>query len=658
MQFFKRYNYIVLVTFFTILTIMGGLLYIQYRTNYNHKINQLKNAIDERLLSLEYALHIAKYQVEGMKIKAESYLATHPAPIGVALYSQLQPISTQSYSLDNIKPPFTDKNIGNLTGIGTLANQSNDFYREIEMALDLNPLFCIATHNIPNAVWLYYTSANHFITLYPWVHSKDFMFDDEFYKHEFYELGLPEKNPQRETFWTHAYIDEAGKGLMVTCAAPVYENDRFRGTVALDITLDILNQFVKNFIYPTENLFIINNDEQLLAHKILVDAKNTEINTAENAFPETMRTRWKSLFEHPKDEIIALDDYLFMYKNLPHIPWKLIFWIPKRTIAQEALYSISWNIGIFFPSLLIILFIVNYVTRRTFVKPAELLVEHIEKENQGLGAPIPNVPEMWQKWFKEVSRIFNENRHLFIELKNYSSSLIALNQEKNEFLGIVAHDLKNPLSSILGFAELIQEADDGLTKAEIIEYAGLIQISSRNMFQLITNLLDVSAIESGKINVSLQNINISPILHSIITEYTERAKRKNITLYADDITISHYAFADVHLTQQILDNLISNAIKYSPQGKNVHIRLIEFKEQIRCEIQDEGQGLTLDEQKKLFGKFTRLSTKPTAGEHSTGLGLFIVKKLITAMNGQIWCESELGKGSVFIATLPKQIVNL
>jgi signal transduction histidine kinase len=104
---------------------------------------------------------------------------------------------------------------------------------------------------------------------------------------------------------------------------------------------------------------------------------------------------------------------------------------------------------------------------------------------------------------------------------------------------------------------------------------------------------------------------------------------------------------------QVLDNLISNAIKYSPPMTHIDIRLVQMAETVRCEIQDEGPGLSEKDQQKLFGKFARLTTQPTGGEHSTGLGLFIVKKLVTAMNGKVWCESELGKGATFVVEFPK-----
>jgi signal transduction histidine kinase len=131
------------------------------------------------------------------------------------------------------------------------------------------------------------------------------------------------------------------------------------------------------------------------------------------------------------------------------------------------------------------------------------------------------------------------------------------------------------------------------------------------------------------------------------------------------------AYADKNATLQILDNLLSNAVKYSPYGRNVWVRVLDdyesllidttprgsllapSQEYVRIEIQDEGPGLTEEDKQKIFGKFTRLSAKPTAGEHSTGLGLSIVKKMVEGMSGKVWVESEEGKGATFIVLLPK-----
>lgn len=247
--------------------------------------------------------------------------------------------------------------------------------------------------------------------------------------------------------------------------------------------------------------------------------------------------------------------------------------------------------------------------------------------------------------------------NLLIAEKN--ERLTQLNQDKNEFLGIAAHDLKNPLQGIQGAAELI---DLRLTeeavcctqqcKQEISEFSQIITESAEHMFDLVTNLLDVNAIESGKMKIDLKHENVMPILQKIVDEYRKKAKAKDITLHFTAQKSYYIAYVDKLAFHQVLDNLVSNAIKYSPHDRNVYIHISIEGEQVRVEVEDEGNGISIEEQTKLFGKFVRLTPRPTGNEHSTGLGLFIVKKLVEAMQGKILCESEIGRGSKFIVIFP------
>ncbi len=253
---------------------------------------------------------------------------------------------------------------------------------------------------------------------------------------------------------------------------------------------------------------------------------------------------------------------------------------------------------------------------------------------------------------------------MFLYHKSNNNKLIAeknkhltrLNQDKNEFLGIAAHDLKNPLQAIQGSAELIElilkEEENSCKpecKADMIDFTQMITGSVERMFALITNLLDVNTIESGNVKINLQNTDILPMLQTVVNEYSQKAQAKNITIHFSASKTHYSAYVDMAALRQVLDNLISNAVKYSPYGKTVYIQISDNQGQIRIEIQDQGTGISPEEQVKLFGKFARLSSKPTGDEHSTGLGLFIVKKLVDAMQGQVWCESQLGHGSTFIA---------
>jgi signal transduction histidine kinase len=262
------------------------------------------------------------------------------------------------------------------------------------------------------------------------------------------------------------------------------------------------------------------------------------------------------------------------------------------------------------------------------------------------------------------------------KLNETNLQLEHLNNEKNEFLGIVAHDLKSPLSGIMASAGLMRKFGERMSESDRIKGLISIEQTSRRMSDIISNLLDTNALESGKLHIVWQVFNLATLTEETLEHYRERASSKNITLHFSSASTTNTAFADPNATTQILDNLISNAVKYSPIGKSIYVRIRDSsfatidhspddtaktgpsnnqQPSIRLEIQDEGQGISDEDMSKLFGKFTRLSARPTGGEHSTGLGLSIVKKMVEAMNGKVWCESELGKGATFILELPKAV---
>lgn len=233
------------------------------------------------------------------------------------------------------------------------------------------------------------------------------------------------------------------------------------------------------------------------------------------------------------------------------------------------------------------------------------------------------------------------------------ASLKELNNEKNEIFGIVSHDLKNPLTAILGNVQMarmdIASPDDIKIVLDNIERSG------QRMFEMVTNLLDINRIESGKINLTFEIFNVVFILSQTVTNYVSRALEKEIRIIFDPPDTEIDVYADINALRQVFDNLISNAVKFTPPGKCVYVEIHENETQIQCRVRDEGQGLTQEDMKKLFKKFTRLSARPTGNEHSTGLGLSIVKKLVEAMQGSVWAESD-GKdqGSTFIIELPRQ----
>lgn len=237
------------------------------------------------------------------------------------------------------------------------------------------------------------------------------------------------------------------------------------------------------------------------------------------------------------------------------------------------------------------------------------------------------------------------------QIESINKSLVELNEEKNDLISIVAHDLKSPLNQISGMLEIIKLTSQDQS-SEQAEYTSKIEQSTLRLKRMVTKILDVSAIEAKTLNITLEKVNIPVLLEDIVSRFADMATKKDITLVKE---IEHHVPAittDSNYVSEVLENLLSNAVKYSPLGKSVIIRLQQHASSLRIEFIDQGQGINEKDMKNLFGKYRKLSARPTAGEDSTGLGLSIVKKYVLALNGRVWCESEEGKGANFIVELP------
>jgi two-component system sensor histidine kinase/response regulator len=249
-----------------------------------------------------------------------------------------------------------------------------------------------------------------------------------------------------------------------------------------------------------------------------------------------------------------------------------------------------------------------------------------------------------------------------LELKHARERLREMNEEKNEFMGIVAHDLRNPLGAIRGYAEMVLEEmqsvrpsppeDFARAVSEVTQCTTRIHDASQRMAEMVRNLLDANRIERGEMKLSVAPAELKALAASVVESQRSRATAKQQSLALESEAEPVNVLVDQGLMVQVLENLVSNAVKYSPPGKPIFVRLKTNGSAARCEVQDQGPGLSAEDQKRLFGKFARLSAKPTGGEHATGLGLSIVKRMVEAMNGQVWCESEPGKGATFIVQLP------
>ena len=234
-------------------------------------------------------------------------------------------------------------------------------------------------------------------------------------------------------------------------------------------------------------------------------------------------------------------------------------------------------------------------------------------------------------------------------LETAAAQLRDMDNLKTQFLGIVAHDLRNPLNGIILSAELQGEIDD---LEEIRRLSGQIRTEGQDMSTLISRFLDVAAIESGSIQAEQNPIDLVPLIRHILDRFATRAAGKRIALRFDPPQAWMLALGDERFVKEVLDNLLSNALKFSPPDRTVTIRLEPLEAGIRVSVEDQGPGLTADDRLRLFNRFTMLSARPTGGEKSTGLGLSIVKHMVEAMGGRVWVDSETGCGAAFRFELP------
>lgn len=244
-----------------------------------------------------------------------------------------------------------------------------------------------------------------------------------------------------------------------------------------------------------------------------------------------------------------------------------------------------------------------------------------------------------------ISRMHSEVEKQREEILRKNEELLSLNLEKNNLIGIVAHDLKSPLNQVKGLITLLK-ITLGNPDKETLQVIDMMENSITRLSNMIGKILDVEAIESKQLNLNIEKTDLTQLLKSVCERFRIEADEKMITLH-EQLETGVFARVDKDYTEQIFQNLLSNAIKFSPKDKNVFISLTSNNERIICEVRDEGPGITEEDKKKLFGKYQKLSARPTGNETSTGLGLSIVKKFVESMNGEIWCESEECKGASF-----------
>jgi len=256
------------------------------------------------------------------------------------------------------------------------------------------------------------------------------------------------------------------------------------------------------------------------------------------------------------------------------------------------------------------------------------------------------------KTFADQAVIAIQNARLFREIEDKSRQLEIANKHKSEFLANMSHELRTPLNAIIGFSEVLQEKLFGDVNEKQEDYLNDIHSSGKHLLGLINDILDLSKVEAGRMELDLAKFDVASALSNAMTLVRERAQRHNVALKMTTDPELGEVMADERKLKQILVNLLTNAVKFTPDGGSIDVTARREPDGLVFAVRDTGIGIAPEDHEAVFEEFRQVGRDYTKKQEGTGLGLTLTKKFVELHGGRIWVESEPGKGSTFTFTIP------
>lgn len=253
----------------------------------------------------------------------------------------------------------------------------------------------------------------------------------------------------------------------------------------------------------------------------------------------------------------------------------------------------------------------------------------------------------------EQAAIAIYNSQLFDETKRQGEELLKANKERADFSAMIVHDLRAPLTSIMGASEILQQGVFGSVNVEQKKWLGRIEAASRRLLELVRNFLDLSKLEAGRLDLVKQKVDLNALMQNTVDFYQPLAGGKDIVLRSRLDLTSPWIKADPNRLEQVFANLLSNAVKFSKQGGEIELGAGQHNNrEVKLWVKDHGVGISSHEIGQLFEKYRQTTSGKKSGHDGTGLGLVICKMIVEAHGGTIWVDSEEGKGTTFYFSLP------
>jgi len=372
---------------------------ITFNSKYNSLIKEFESTAKSRQTNLNDHIQLSSNFIDDITMYGNNFFK-HNKNEASEIYTILKYNSTSNYyNLDAVGGTEYEETTGNLTGLGSITENGLNS-DDVNLALHYNEFFSKFYNRLPDVAWIYYTSENNFINIYPWIASEDFEFTKELKDEGFYRLANPQNNPLHKSIWTPAYLDHAGKGIMVTLSSPIYDKDTFKGVVSLDLTTkklsDIINSEYESYLIDDTNS-VIATSQDIVFNEDVIKLSDLLKN------PES---EIKKIKEAEKNSVQMVGNYYIYNGTFSYAPWEMLIIVP--------IYSIVGKSALFTLPILIICFLllvaVNAVSEIELHKRTEKILKNIAITDQLTG--LNNRHSLDKKVLEEMNRSDRYNRPL------------------------------------------------------------------------------------------------------------------------------------------------------------------------------------------------------------------------------------------------------
>lgn len=517
-----------------------------------------------------------------------------------------------------------------------------DARRRMYCHRNMGPMLMSLYQRFEGVAWIYYQDVTNTALQYPYIDQITAITPDFQWSGYYTYLSVkPEANPERAIRWTHPTVDYAGKGLILSASAPVYENDEFVGLWSLDITVDTL-------IRP--NIFARSQETRLTCvadDRGVVLACSKDINVCGSSKGDEVLLSLESL--HPgfatldmKDlyrtqsgnRLLSLgnDEYLLLWEVVEQMDWICLSVLDKNELFSAARERF----------------------RRAFSSLIKGNGDAIIQRDR-LPPELAEVGDAYNLMVHELEQARNLLLAQKEDLSRAKAKAEAASQAKSEFLANMSHEIRTPLNGILGMLQLLQKSSLDREQKEFIGYA---MLAGKRLTGLLSDILDISAVEAGKLSISCSGVNLRETLNSVETLFGINAREKGVDLRFNlDPGLPETILADETRLRQVLFNLVGNGLKFTSAGSvSVDVSpLATWKSTcggLLIIIADTGSGIRDEQLKTAFEMFGQVSQGYARPHQGAGLGLPIVKRLVALMGGAICVDSTLGLGTTVYVSLP------